>query len=181
MTYELPTSVLIKGKEFSIRSDYRTIIDILVMLEDPDLEEHEKVGLLLTAFYPEYEEIPEDWLDDAVKKFLWFVDCGRGQDNNARTKLVDWEKDFQFIIFPINRMLGKDIRENRYLHWWTFISYYYEIGECLFAQIVRIRSKKMAGKPLDKSEKEFYRKNRDLIDFETKYSVEENERISEWI
>lgn len=66
------------------------------------------------------------------------------------------------------------------LHWWTFLSAYYEIGDCLFAQIVRIREKKAKGKALDKSDREFYRKNRALIDIKTHYTEAEDDLVKMW-
>ena len=40
--YELPTSLNISGVDFSIRTDFRVIIDILVAMDDPDLDEQAK-------------------------------------------------------------------------------------------------------------------------------------------
>lgn len=58
-------------------------------------------------------------------------------------KLVDWGQDFKLIVAPVNRILGLEARAEKYLHWWSFISAYYEIGECLFAQVIRIRRKRL--------------------------------------
>ena len=55
-----------------------------------------------------------------------------------------------------------------------------EIGDCLFAQIVRIREKKAKRKPLDKSDKEFYKRNRHLVDMKTGYTQSENELLKLW-
>ena len=177
MIYELPTSVEVNGTEYQIRSDYRPILDILLALEDPELSDQDKALVVLSVFYPDFEDMSPVDYEEAVKKCFWFINCGSEGQNKKAPKLMDWEKDFQQIVAPINRVAGKEIRSIEYLHWWTFISYYYEIGDCLFAQIVRIREKKARGKPLDKSDKEFYRKNRDLIDIQTKYTEAENQLI----
>ena len=92
---------------------------------------------------------------------------------------MDWEQDFEYIIAPINRVSGHDIRTDDYLHWWTFISYYYEIGDCLFAQIVRIRKALKKGK-LDKVDREWYRENRDLVDFKQRFTDAEEELLNLW-
>ena len=94
---------------------------------------------------------------------------------------MDWEQDFQYIVAPINRVIGKEIRSLEYLHWWTFISAYYEIGDCLFAQIVRIRSIKAKGKRLDKQDQEFYKENKRLVDIKSKYSETEEKLLQQWI
>ena len=58
---------------------------------------------------------------------------------------------------------------------------YYEIGgDCLFAQIVQIRDKLQRGKTLDKTEREWYRKNRHLVDFKQTYTAAEEDLIKMW-
>ena len=94
--------------------------------------------------------------------------------------MVDWEQDFPYIIAPINRVLGQEIRSVPYLHWWTFISAYYEIGDCTFAQIVSIRDKKARGKKLEKAEAEWYKKNQNLVDFRKVYSDTEKDFLKQW-
>lgn len=66
------------------------------------------------------------------------------------------------------------------VHWWTFLSAYTEIGDCLFAQIVGIRSKKAKGKRLDKSEQEFYRKNKSIVDIKVRYTDAEDDLVNMW-
>ena len=180
MMYELPTSIEIGGNEREIRSDYRAILDICVALSDPSLGYDEKCLVALDIFYLNFEEIPQEYYEESLQKCFWFINCGDKNKGQKSPKLMDWEQDFKYIVAPINRVAGKEIRATKYMHWWTFISYYYEIGECLFVQIVRIREKKAKGKPLDKSDKEFYRKNRDLVDIKTHYSDEENDLVKMW-
>ena len=141
MEYTLPKTVSVGGREYSIRSDYRAILDICEALTDPELTNEEKAEVLLYIFYPDLADIPvEDW-QEAAKQCVWFINCGENERHQrSAPKLMDWSQDFRYIAAPINRVLGKEIREMEYLHWWTFISAYYEIGDCLFAQIVRIRS-----------------------------------------
>lgn len=84
-------------------------------------------------------------------------------------------------IFEFARERDAEIETNTGgIHWWTILSAYSEIGDCLFAQIVRIRDKKAKGKSLDKSDREFYRKNRDIIDIKHTYSEAENKLVSFW-
>ena len=64
-----------------------------------------------------------------------------------------------------------------YLHWWTFVGAYYEIGESLFSSVINIRSKKQKGKKLESHEQDFYREHKDMIDLKTQYSKEEQAEI----
>ena len=76
--------------------------------------------------------------------------------------------------------MGVEIRSVEYLHWWSFLSAYYEIGDCVFAQIVRIRNLKARGKSLDKADREWYQQNRELVDLKTTYTEQENELLKQW-
>ena len=181
MKYSLTTSAKIGGKEYDIRSDYRAILDILEVFNDVELDNEQKVLTALAIFYPEFLEIPNELLNEAVKQMMDFINCGDDGDNRKRLKLMDWEQDFQYIVAPINRVIGKEIRSLEYLHWWTFISAYYEIGDCLFAQIVRIRNLKAKGKRLDKQDQEFYKENKRLVDIKSKYSETEEKLLQQWI
>ena len=174
MNFELPVALEIDGVERPIRSDYRVALDICVALSDPEFTQSEKTIALLSMLYIAPEEIKD--FDAAVRQGLWFIACGDDMTpQRKRPKLVDWEQDFPYIAAPINRLAGKEIRSMEYMHWWTFVSFYYEIGECTFASIVSIRSKKAKGKKLEKHEREFERENRHLINFKRR-SVTDEER-----
>lgn len=180
MIYDLPKSLEVCGVDYEIRSDYRAILDICIALSDPDLDDQEKGLTLLDIFYPKFEKMPPEHYDEALKQCFWFINCGDEQENKKTPKIMDWRQDFKYIVAPVNRVAGQEIRSAAYLHWWSFISYYYEIGECLFAQIIRIREKKAQGKRLDKSDREFYQKNRKIVDLKTTYTEQENKLLKEW-
>ena len=192
MIYDLPTSVEIGGASYEIRSDYRAVLDILTALSDPELSDSDHAEAILDIFYfsPTYLDMRQEDYDEAIRKFIRFVNCGSDEENGKKSpKLMDWEQDFPYIVAPVNRVLGLDVRAVPYdfgsntggLHWWTFMSAYQEIGDCLFAQIVGIRRKLARGKKLDKSEQEFYRNNRQLVDFKRKYTERENDILSMWV
>ena len=182
MEYSLPKTAYVAGREYSIRSDYRAILDICVALVDPELTGEERAEVMLRIFYPDFEDIPADAYQEAIEQCIWFINCGSDERNQRPApKLMDWEQDFKYIVAPINRVIGTEIRELKYLHWWTFISAYYEIGDCLFAQIVRIRLLKANGKPLDKADREWYQNNRDLVDIKTPFTEAENAVIDAWL
>ena len=175
MIYELPTALEIDGVSLPIRSDYRAVLDICCAFSDPELTDHDRAMVLLTILYEDATEIRD--LNEAIRKGLWFISCGDSTKHKPAPKLMDWEQDFKLIIAPINRVAGCEIRAVAYLHWWTFISFYYEIGDCAFANIVNIRNKKATGKRLEKWERDFYRDNQELIDLQHKYSDAEKALI----
>ena len=188
--YELPTSLNISGVDFSIRTDFRKIIGILIALGNPDFSNEAKAIIAVQIMYEKWWEIPEENLNEALQKAYEFIDCGQSDDNPNRPKprLMDWEQDGDMIVPAVNKVAGKEIRAVPYMHWWTFFGYFMESGECLFNTVVRlrsrglgdvykrqvgIRSKKAKGERLDKWEKKFYQENKNTIDIKTRLSEEE--------
>ena len=178
--YSLPTSLEVCGVNYPIRSDYRAVLDICTALSDVDLSDQDKAIVALAILYPGFEEMPPEHYQEAIEKCFWFINGGAEDEPTRKApKLMDWEQDLQYIVAPINRVVGTEIRAVEYLHWWSFISAYYEIGECLFAQIVRIREKKAKGN-LDKQDREWYRKNRHMVDFKQTYTESEKAILEQW-
>ena len=195
MFYDLPTSVEVGGREWPIRSDYRAALDLITIMGDPELDDTDRTLLALEIFFDTWEEISEDgetviehgfWeipvedYQEALDRAFWFVGGGKGS-GKRKPKLMDWEQDFQLIAAPVNRVLGYEVREVEYLHWWSFLAAYYEIGDCLFAQVVGIRKKKSKGQKLDKSDQAFARENADLVNFKVKTTADEDAVLDEWI
>lgn len=179
MIGELPEAVHIDGAEHEIRTDYRDILTILVALNDPDLKENEKALVALTIFYKDITFINDSNMEQAIMEMNQFIDCGEdgSEDAGGRIRLFDWEQDEQIIFSAVNKVAGHEVRNDRYLHWWTFIAYFQEIGEGTFATIVSIRDKKARGKRLDGFEKSFYRTNRSRVDLKKRYSKEQMEEM----
>ena len=161
--YRLPKSVKLGDVEVGIDSDYRNILQIFSILNDPDLLEVESVVVALDYFY-ESEEYKTD-IELAVEYMMYFLNGGRESDNTPKNAkpLYDWDKDFDIIVSPINRIVGTDVRGLDYMHWWTFLSAFMEIGECTFNTFVGIRDKMNRGIRLEKWEERIYRDNKDRI------------------
>ncbi len=181
MMYDLPRCVTVAGAEYTVETDYRAILDIFAVLSDPNLTNEEKGIGLLGIFYIDFRRMPEEHFAEAVRQCFWFINGGSEEKQQKTAKLMDWEQDFPLLIAPINRVAGRELRAVEYLHWWSFLSYYYEIGDCYFAQIVRIRDLKAKGKLKDKADREFYSKNREVVDLKVRYSEAEESIIQRWI
>lgn len=178
MTYDLPTALEIDGIEYEIRTDYRVILGLLEILNDPEFSNEGKAQATIETLIIEWENVRD--YKEALERCFWFIDMGQsGGKKTAR--LVDWEKDYPYIVAPINRVLGYECRAVPSLHWWTFLSAYMEIGgECTFAQIVNIRSKLKKGKKLEKHEREWLRQNNDIVNLPQKYTAEDDEILKKW-
>lgn len=178
MTCNLPTSLEIGGKRYKIRTDYRAVLDIITALSDNELTDSDKVSVMLTIFYE--DGIPDD-TQEAITQCFAFINRFQPDEPSNTPKLMDWEKDFNFIADAIAVKTGKEIREIDYLHWWSFVGFYMNIGDCFFAQIVSIRKKLKKGQKLDAADKEFYRSNKKIVDLSEKLTAEDEEILSEWL
>jgi hypothetical protein len=172
---------MINGTTYQIRSDFRAVLDVLTVSADPELTDGERGALALEVFYVDYDDMPRSDYEEAIQYMQWFVGGGDMEAKPPKRKLADWQQDFPLIVAPINRVLGYEVRSVEYLHWWTFLSAYMEIGDCLFAQVVSIRSKKSKGKKLEKHESEFYREHRELVDFHIQETDAEKEILDVWM
>lgn len=169
--YELPTSVNIGDMTCEINSDFRVMLRCFEALEDPDLLESERILCALDMFY-----VTDDYKKNqklACQEFFTFMTMGEVYDDKHTDKqekpLYSWEQDYSIIISPINRILGYDVRGVKYLHWWTFLSAFMEIGECTFNTYVSIRDKLNKGRKLEKYEERILKENRDKIILKKKH------------
>ena len=176
--WELPKAVELNGKQYTINTDYRDILEIIGYLNDVDKPEYIRWLIAVALFYK--DKIPKEMMQDATEAMAQFIGENEEDDGHPHPKLIDWEQDAKAIIADVNKVAGTEIRAIPYLHWWTFLSYFRAIGEGQLSTIVSIRSKLAKHKKLEKWEQDFYKDNRSAIDFKTKYSqeeIEEQERI----
>ena len=163
--YELPTSLPVGDVDYPIRTDFRDILYLLQIFQDPDYEPDERAAIALRVLYETWEDIPEERYEEALEQAAAFIDGGLPggeQKNGPRT--VDWAQDGGLILPAVNRVLGGEARAMPYLHWWTFLGAYMEIGESLFTTVLDIRRKRAKGRKLEKWEQEFFKANRALVE-----------------
>ena len=177
-SFNLSDKVTVSGTDYPIRTDFRVILEIFIMLDDPDLTDADKTEALLRMFYVNRPPVAEL----ALQAFTDFVDPRHGsQGKKSSGRLIDWAQDFDLMVAPINHILGFECRAVEYLHWRTFLSAYLEIPpDSVFARVLRIREKLRTGKKLEKNERAWYNKNRDLVHLKPKFSRAEEEIINGW-
>lgn len=173
MIGNLPESVNVNGREYAVRTNFRDILKILCAFNDPELDDSEKVYICLFILYEDFDEIPQTDYEAAFSAAIDFIDHGVESDGRKSSRTMDWEQD-EGIMFPaINKVAGREVRKEKYLHWWTFMGYYMEISEGVFSQVLSLRSKKARGKPLEKWEREFWENNKGICALKPKLSAEE--------
>lgn len=184
--YEIPTSLTIEEQSFAIRNrgDYRMVLDCFCVLNDTELTEEERLYACLLIFYDDMKDLRDlnkfPNIQEAIIKMYDFFNCGQEQSGNkVNYKLIDWEQDSQIICAAINKVSGKEIRFEPYMHWWTFMGYYYEVGESTLSTVVSIRNKIIKGKKLEKHENAFRRDNSQY--FTWKKDTIQDKEDKEWI
>ena len=158
----LPQALTVGGQKLPIDADFRNVLRIFQAFNDPDLTDREKAFICVQRLY---RKAPgsEHWME-AIERAYWF--CGGGdipQEKPARVKLLDWEQDAGILFPAINKTLGFEVRAVKFLHWWTFLGAFCEIGEGTFSTVLHIRRKLADRKPLDKWEREILKQHRAMI------------------
>ena len=165
--YDLPTTVEVCGENYEIRSDFRSCLDILSVLDSGDYTESEKAVIIHIIFYVK----PTDISKESTEKIIWFLDGGEKNSPVSKPKVYRWEKDRKYIFSGVDKVLGYSCRSVGYLHWWEFLGAFFEIHDSVFNRICYIRTQKQKNK-LTKDEKREYNENYDLYCMKT---IEERE------
>lgn len=126
-----PDTVNIRGKNFSIITDFRDYIRLLDMLKCEELNTYQKMAILEDYFL---DEITID--DDAIGALTGFVimdldsqdkdlneddsDEDNSEQSGAKKNLFSYEIDYPFILSGFLRDYGIDLETVDYMHWWKF-------------------------------------------------------------
>lgn len=178
MIFDLPDSLNVNGIDHPIRTDFRDVLRVIVAMNDPNLDEKEKIYICLYVIYEDFDELKDTDYEAAFKAASNFIDCGENSKaKSSGIRTIDFEQDERLIISAVNRIAGCEVRSLDYLHWWTFMGYFMEIGECTYSTVLSIRGKKKKGKSLEKWEQEFFDNNKDICVIKEKLSDEELEEL----
>lgn len=180
----LPEALTVGGEDYSIRTDYRNILQVFEAFQDPELTQEEK---WIVAIYLLFEDFSSDDdvmqaaqdgfdLEESMKQISWFISAGQPEKQVLEQPTYNWTQDEQMIFSAVNKVAGRETRELEYLHWWTFLGYFNEVGEGTFSFIVGIRHKLNKGKKLEKHEKEFLSHNKELVLMKKPLTKEEQEQ-----
>lgn len=180
----LPETLTVGDKDYPIPTDYRNILQVFEMLSSTELYDYEKIIVSTYLIFESfscaddiYEAIENGFdINEAQEKIKWFISEGLPDGVNLEIPVYSWPQDEQMIFSAVNKVAGEETRQMDYLHWWTFMGYFREIGETTFSFITGIRNKLNHGKKLEKHEKEFLAKNKNLVKLEKPKTKEEQEQ-----
>ena len=148
--YELPISITVNEISYNIRNkgDYRVIMDCFIALNDYDMEKDFRIITSLLIFYEDlnsFEDIDDldsDTLKELIQKMFLFFNCGEKSIGAVKNyRLIDWENDSQILASSINKVANTEIRSLPYMHWWTFMGYYLQIGEGVLSRLYPLEKK----------------------------------------
>lgn len=181
----LPETLTVGGREYPIRTDYRDVLQVLEAFSDEELEHIEKWIVAVYLLFEDFScaddvlEAVEDGFDlgEAVEQISWFLSVGKLEEKDRDAPLYDWKQDEQMIFAAVNKVAGREVREADYMHWWTLSGYVNGVDKDDFwTFVVGIRDKLNKRKKLEKHEREFLHKNRDLVILKKRKTKEERER-----
>lgn len=181
-SWYLPTNITIDGTTYELRTDYRAVIDVLIACNDPDITSDPDKDLIIDNIMLKIlvkGQVKDEHILQVKKELIEFIDCGIKGDGKPKPRMMDWEQDASLLIPAINKVMGKDIRGEAYMHWWTFVSAYMEIGESAFSTVLNIRNKRLHGKKLEKWEQEYFQNNKELVVLKRSASAEDKKREAE--
>ena len=141
--WELPRSVTVAGRPYDCHTDYRDILGLLPWLEPapgpeaPNREEGWYVALAL--FYPDFGGMAPALWPAAAEAMADFLAGGTAEQAKPGPRLIDWQRDADWIVAGVNRAAGCEVRALPYLHWWSFLGWFAAIGEGPLATAVAIR------------------------------------------
>ena len=174
MIGSLVRSLDIGDESYSIRTDFRDVLRVLEAFNDPDLKEQDKILICLANIYQNFDEMPPDMYQEAYEKAVWSIDGGIDRrEDKPKPRTMDWEQDERLIFPAVNKIAGYETRAAEYIHWWTFLGYYMEISDGVYASVLSMRAKKANREKLDKNEQKWWNANKDICVIKKKESEEE--------
>ncbi len=180
----LPETLTVGGREYPIRTDYRDVLQVLEAFSDEELEHIEKWIVAVYLLFEDFScaddvlEAVEDGFDlgEAVGQISWYLSVGKPEEKDRDAPLYDWKQDEQMIFAAVNKVAGREVREADYMHWWTISGYVNSVDKDDFwTFVISIRDKLNKKKKLEKNEREFLNKNRELVILEKRKTREEQE------
>lgn len=181
----LPESLTVGGVRYLIRADYRSALQVFEAFSDEGMTVQEKWIVAIFLLFEDFSCADDVMkavgggfdLDEAARQICWFLSVGRPSEKDREIPVYDWIQDEQMIFAAVNKIAGREVRDVDYMHWWTLSGYVNGVDKDDFwTFVIGIRDKLNKKKKLEKHEKEFLNKNRDLVILKKRKTKEEQEQ-----
>lgn len=118
----LPSEVVIGGRAFPIRHDWRDGVRFETMMFDEGVPDRSRVALALGIWFGEH--VPEGVdLGAVIAAMLEFYRCGKSEgysDEGGGKQLYSYAHDYDAIYAAFVSAYGIDLFDVPKLHWWRF-------------------------------------------------------------
>lgn len=130
ITNRPPETICVNDTEYPVDWDYRTWLDISIMLDDVDFSGNRSENIILVAeiISKAFGRIINEPLIDALPAVLEFMKGYPEADNGYRgtsshKKCYSFRYDINYIIIAIRNQSGIDLsyRRKEPFHWWDFL------------------------------------------------------------
>lgn len=123
----LPEHVLLSGERFSVRPDFRTVLTLLRLMDDSEIEDRHKGLKLIERFYADCP--PAALAPDALRAFFDFI-RGPERQSDPEAGKIDYEFDADAIYASFRMQYGIDLLDpGTRLHWYAFTALLSGLGE----------------------------------------------------
>lgn len=167
--------------EIDFNSDFRISMMFELMMQNTKYSKEQKIFQALQLYYPNLDQIVD--FEKAVDNIVWFYQCRkelansnkRSNSQGKNKQIYSYEFDDMYIYGAFKEQYGIDLQDIEYLHWWKFKAMF----DCLksdtkIVEIMGYRAMDLR-KIKDKSERERYKKLRELYKLPDMRSEEEKE------
>lgn len=165
----LPNGVEINGTVYSINPDHRTIIRILLILEDTTFYDEERRQMALYLFY---KQVPEDEAV-AFEAMMDFIRCCKDEKKKKEAEKIafDFGIDSSLIFSAFFQIYGIDLTEVE-LHWFKFMALFADLndGTPALVNLMQIRTVELTN---DMSNDQKLR----LLALQKKYRIKKDEDL----
>jgi hypothetical protein len=162
-----PTSIVWKDIKYELNLSYKAVLLVLDVFDDNQLSAQDKCEIALDILVK--NEHPNDYyLLEAI------FDLIRPEEKGTGEKIIDFEKDFYFIIASFRQAYGIDIvREN--LHYLEFVALLNGMPEgTKIVDIIRIRTMEIP--QMNEHNKEEVQK---LLELKARYSLKQENNFND--
>lgn len=166
LTEELTENIKVKNKTFSVRTDFRTWIDVERILMDDNVPSNFKLFVMynnLDLFYEDdsiFDE-PMDAVFDGILSF-WRMNKNNVHSSNKKSNDIayDYDEDFDLICAAFKQQYNINLR-NVEMHWFEYKSLFDGLTkETQFVKIVGYRTINLNEVP--KEQKKHYRELKEM-------------------
>lgn len=155
----LPKKVEVDGVYYKIDTDFRTALSVMDMYNDGALSAYDKHIIAIKTMYTTRNKsgklvtnIPEN-IVGAAEALVAFLNGSRLEDESneevssaseekSKIPILDYYEDEKLLFSAVNKVAGKEVRAEKYMHWWTFIGLCSAIDDnSAISHIMSIRNK----------------------------------------